>query len=119
MLKKLTLMVILLLIGTTLLCRAEFLDYASKMTNFAVSVSTSANTQIRPTNGSRRDLIIYGNSAYAVYVGYDVNMTTTTAYSLPASGSLYLEYYTGSVYGKVTSTTTAVEIRGIELIYEQ
>jgi hypothetical protein len=117
MLKKLTLIVILLLIGTTLLCRAEFLDYANNIGNFAVSVATHTNTEIRPANGDRRDLILINPSSFMIYVGYNVSMSTTTAFPLASNGTLTLPYYVGSVYGKVTSTDTVQTIRGIEIKY--
>ena len=116
--KRFTLcIVILLLTGAVLLWAGEFTGISWKFTNFAVDVATHTSTQIVADNGNRKDVIVYNNGTYTVYLtsgSYTVAVSTTNGFPLATGKSLSFEDYVGPIYGITFGTNVPVNVRGIE-----
>ena len=115
--KRFALVILLLLAGAVLLFGADITDISWKFKNFTVDVATHTSTQIVADNGNRKDVIVYNNGSYIVYLtsgSYIVAVSTTNGFPLKTATSLSFEDYVGPIYGVAVSTVGSVNVRGIE-----
>jgi len=110
------------LLGVVIVEGRDISDIVKEWTNFSVDISTITSTQIRPARVNRKNMAIYHNGSYRIYItsgSFSVAVSTTTGYPLDSGQTMPAEFfrnYEGAVYGVAISTPAGAQnIRGIEL----